>query len=352
MQLRRFVLLSLLTICLSPKLAFADVLLGATMWADAGFVGTVSNGSVKNLIGDVNGDLRDDLVAIDTNGVRVRTSTGTVFNNPTTWLNVAFYGNAGLGTFLADVDADGDADLLVSNVSSGVVVRLSNGSSGFGSPVDMTNGTPWYGNAGTFFADVTGDGRADAISVVDDPSWGGVYVRVGYNDFGTPKFGSSSQWVTGNYYGNVGTIVRDVDLDGRADIVAVNTSGWYVKLSTGSSFGSTSQYFSGNFTGNAFVGLMRWTASTCAYPEPVAFQSSSPYAKGLSWGFGWSWAGPEDLSTSALGSQATLVGRVLTYSQDVFYTALDAVILLNANDVMVRVPEGLSAGGYPGRCSP
>ena len=47
-----------------------------------------------------------------------------------------------------------------------VTVRRSTGS-GFGPNEDWTNG-PYYGTRGTFFADVTGDGKADAIVVNDD----------------------------------------------------------------------------------------------------------------------------------------------------------------------------------------
>jgi hypothetical protein len=47
-----------------------------------------------------------------------------------------------------------------------VTVRRSTGS-GFGPNEDATHG-PYYGTRGTFFADVTGDGRADAIVVNND----------------------------------------------------------------------------------------------------------------------------------------------------------------------------------------
>jgi hypothetical protein len=47
-----------------------------------------------------------------------------------------------------------------------VTVRRSNGH-GFGPNEDWTHG-PYFGTRGTFFADVTGDHRADAIVVNDD----------------------------------------------------------------------------------------------------------------------------------------------------------------------------------------
>jgi hypothetical protein len=68
-------------------------------------------------------------------------------------------------TRFADVTGDGRADAIVVNDDT-VTVRRSTGSD-FGPNEDWTHG-PYFGSRGTFFADVTGDGRADAIVVNDD----------------------------------------------------------------------------------------------------------------------------------------------------------------------------------------
>ncbi len=79
------------------------------------------------------------------------------------WTHGPYYGTR--GTFFADVDGDGRADAIVVNDNT-VTVRRSTGS-GFGPNEDWTRG-PYYGSRGTYFADVTGEGRADAIVVNDD----------------------------------------------------------------------------------------------------------------------------------------------------------------------------------------
>jgi hypothetical protein len=87
-----------------------------------------------------------------------------VFVNPQDWTQGPWW-----GTDYADVNGDGKADAIVVN-SNGVVVRRSTGSS-FAPNEDWTGG-PYYasysGLPGNFFADVNGDHRADAI-VNDNP---------------------------------------------------------------------------------------------------------------------------------------------------------------------------------------
>lgn len=84
------------------------------------------------------------------------------------WTEGAYYGSR--GTYFADVDGDRRADAIVVNDET-VTVRRSGGSR-FYPNEDWTNG-PYYGSRGTDFADVDGDRRADAIVVND----GGVTVR-------------------------------------------------------------------------------------------------------------------------------------------------------------------------------
>src|SRR5690606_17595843 len=91
-----------------------------------------------------------------------------------------------------------------------------------------------YGQHGTYFADVDGDGRADAITV--DSS--GIRVRRsgflpgGQEGFKPPEIGTSDP-----FYGQRGTYFADVNGDGRADAIVVNSGGITVRPSTFLSFG-------------------------------------------------------------------------------------------------------------------
>jgi hypothetical protein len=66
-------------------------------------------------------------------------------------------------TFFADVDGDGKAEVIL--VNDTITVRRSTGKDFGPGPQaneDWSHG-PCFGSLGTFFADVRGDGRADAI---------------------------------------------------------------------------------------------------------------------------------------------------------------------------------------------
>jgi hypothetical protein len=97
-------------------------------------------------------------VSVMTGAITVRRSNGEMFIPNEDWTNNPYFDNR--GTFFADMTGDGKEDAIVVNVDS-VTVRRSTGN-GFGPNEDFTHG-PYYSNHGTFFADVDGDGKADAI---------------------------------------------------------------------------------------------------------------------------------------------------------------------------------------------
>ncbi|MBC6433955.1 VCBS repeat-containing protein, partial [Nostoc sp. HG1] len=79
------------------------------------------------------------------------------------WTQNPYYGSR--GTFFANVIGDRKADAIVVNDDK-IIGRRSNGSRF--TPNESLTQNPYYGSRGTFFADVTGDGRADAIVVNND----------------------------------------------------------------------------------------------------------------------------------------------------------------------------------------
>ena len=137
--------------------------------------------------------------------------------------------------FFADVTGDGRADGIVVN-RDGVWVRTtdSNGLMPASSASNWTGGAFW-GWKGTHFVDVTGDKKADLV-VVDDA---GVAVAVSDGTRFAPQgrvldqlsvLGPTSR-----------TYFTDVTGDGRADAVVINDDGRvHVKKSNGASFGPTS----------------------------------------------------------------------------------------------------------------
>jgi uncharacterized protein YraI len=131
------------------------------------------------------------------------------FSSNESWTTNPYYGSR--GTFFADVTGDGKADAIVVN-NDRVTVRRSNGSNFLANESWTTN--PYYGSRGTFFADVTGDGKADAIVVNND--------RVTVRRSNGSSFLANESWTTNPYYGSRGTFFADVTGDRKADAIVVN----------------------------------------------------------------------------------------------------------------------------------
>jgi hypothetical protein len=104
-----------------------------------------------------------------------------------------------------------------------ITVRRSTGKDfgpGAQADEDWSHG-PCIGSRGTFFADVNGDGKAEVILVNDDT----VTVRRSTGkDFG-PGPQANEDWSHGPCFGSRGTFFADVDGDGRADAISLTTVG-------------------------------------------------------------------------------------------------------------------------------
>jgi hypothetical protein len=213
-------------------------------------------GSKRTYFTDVTGDGRADGIVVNNDGVYVRAYDGTGFANPVKWTEQGYFGDK--GTFFADVNGDGMADAIVVNSQQGpvpgITVRLSTGNS-FSSNQHWINES-YFGDKGTFFADVNGDSMADAIVVNSEnrPGIDGVFVRLSTGN----GFGAAQRWTNEIYYGDKGTFFADVNGDGMADAIAVNSEaalrlqGVTVRLSTGSNFGTPATQE--KWTDNAYYG--------------------------------------------------------------------------------------------------
>lgn len=144
----------------------------------------------------------------------------------------------GRPNFFADVTGDGRADGIVVN-PDGVWVRITDASGNMpASRMQNWTGGGFWGWKGTHFADVTGDGKADLIAVDDV----GIAVRVSNGS----SFDAPTYWIDGPFWGERGTYFADVTGEGRADVIAVNNDGKvYVKRSKGKSFGPTRIWLTG-----------------------------------------------------------------------------------------------------------
>lgn len=197
----------------------------------------------ERLVGDVNGDGLDDVMAYGGQGLRVSLSTGTGFQTSALWSDEFIFRVANINSSrdvreLGDVNGDGRDDAVLFG-DAGTYVALSNGAGFHRSSLwiaDFGASTDWTvaGNPRAV-ADVNGDGREDLIGFGEN----GVLVALSNGaGFGPaeywlddPEF-FASQWTSPRYDRQV----SDVNGDGMADIVWFDDFGARVSLSTGSGF--------------------------------------------------------------------------------------------------------------------
>lgn len=263
------------------------------------------SGSANQLMGDVDGDGKDDAVAFFSNGDwYVALSTGSTFGGNTRWTQG--HGSGSVSQFLADVNGDGKADAVVFFSNGDWYVALSTGSA-FGGYTRWTQGHG-SGSVKQLMGDVTGDGKADAIVFFSNGDW---YVAP---STGT-AFGGATRWAQGHGSGSANQLLGDVTGDGKADAIAFFSvaGSWYVAASTGSAFGGASQWKTGFGAGSpsqmlgdtgdnrldaAFFQLGNWyvsESSGSAFTNSIQLQGSfrGGYVDGSTKQF---WANPQGLA--------------------------------------------------------
>jgi hypothetical protein len=201
-------------------------------WAVDPYFGTDVAGHQNIYFADVDGDGKADAIVSNKTGIAVRLSDGTQFLPFQLWAREGYFGSLTPGVvnnYFADVTGDGKADAIVVT-PTGVAVRRSDGTKFL--PVENWITQPYFGNLGTYFADVDGDGQADAIAV--NSSGAGLIVRRSDGS----KFLPNEMWTREPYFGNVGNPVyfADVNGDGKADAIVINRDGIWVRLSDGTKF--------------------------------------------------------------------------------------------------------------------
>jgi hypothetical protein len=208
------------------------------------------NGGFNNLstvlLGDITGDGRADLVMLGFNYVTVLPGdVDKPLNSLQTW--AAYNLNGTFGSLLGDIDGDGDADLVTLNQGSVLVYRSTGSDLGDFFHPETGVASQVLGAHGTYLADVDGDGRADLVTL--DNTAVTVRTATGAGPGGT-LFNAPVAWLGFGFWGTYGTLLRDVNGDGRADLVALLDGQVIVRRSTGSGFGNPEIWWSnGTFAG-------------------------------------------------------------------------------------------------------
>lgn len=186
-------------------------------------------GSRGTYFADVTGDSKADAIVVNENGITVRRSDGAKFLPNEVWTSNPYYGSHGIYFVDVTEDARADAivvndDKITVRRSDGV--KFLPNEAWTSSPFYGSRGT--YFSRVVYACDncLTTNSKisADVIAVNDNkisirPSDGYKFVQPG-NQFEPDKYGQS--WTSNPYYGSRGTYFADVTGDGRADAIVVN----------------------------------------------------------------------------------------------------------------------------------
>ncbi|MER7458279.1 S8 family serine peptidase [Micromonospora sp. NPDC126480] len=264
---------------------------GATFGAPALWHTYFGAGQEFPMLGDVNGDRRDDLITFtrgNTADVYVALSTGTSFGPSQRWHT--WFAALKETPLVGDFNGDGRADLatFVREGVRDVYVALSDGTQFVGS------GVRWHSDfvgddQVPLAGDVNGDGRDDVIAV---DRFTGTRVNIGIST--GSGFVISYWWLDHllTHGSSEVPVVGDFDGDRRADLAAVNLNQGYVDvaLSTGTRFlprtrwgwifpGGGAIPGAGDFTGDGRADMVAFSRGTEA--DVHVLRSSGTYLTDL-----------------------------------------------------------------------
>jgi len=159
-------------------------------------------------------------------------TSGNAFNSSLGWFSTSYNQRV----WPADINGDGKVDLVGIANDATVHYALSNGNGTYGSSVKSSNAPTQFGTSyiststrdRVWFADVTGDGRADIIGI-DNSGRIQVHLNQGNNTWGSvissnvSAFLVSDGWLSTSY--NQRVWPADINGDGKTDLVGIDTSG-------------------------------------------------------------------------------------------------------------------------------
>ncbi len=194
-----------------------------------GFASNCIPNTYATQFADVSGDHLADQIVVNDSGIIVLRNTGYGMFGPAAevWSSVPFYGAYHIdgltvgNTFFADVDGDGKADAIAVN-DTGVTVRRSDATKFLPVETWATGLVPrsyhinGVSHPNIYFVDVNHDQAADAVTVDDNGVWVPLADKVHHT------FGAATNWTAGAFYGTNGMFFADVTGDGSADAIAVN----------------------------------------------------------------------------------------------------------------------------------
>ena len=188
------------------------------------------------MLADVNGDKVMDIVGVKNGTVYVALGRGDgTFNSQVVWLEK--FGQPGSEYLAADLNGDGNADLMVIGSDHAIRVALSTGVS-FETATWRNQGyrslcgpQPVTARTQIIIADVNGDGLADVVAFCD-----AVYVTLSNGQGFAPAEVWNRTFAGGSWSVSNLRMLADLNGDGMADLVGVTINGVIAAPSNGHAF--------------------------------------------------------------------------------------------------------------------
>ena len=245
--------------------------------------------------------------------------------------NGPFFGN--VGTYVADIDGAGQASAIAVNTTD-TWIEKNQGNDTFGPSTRAAGEVPFYGNVGTYVADLDGSGKASLIAVNTTNTW--IEHNLGNDRFGPPQQAAGGV----PFYGSVGTYVADLDGSGKASLIAVNSNNIWIERNLGNDTFGAPQQAAGNLPFSGGVGTYVADLDGGGKASVIAANGNSVFVE-------------KNLGNDTFGSPQyagagpPFFGADGTYVADLDGNGKASLIAVNGNNIWIEKNQGNDTFGGP-----